>query len=302
MIDSLSLVLRLRPRFYPVFGSNWTQIGPKFLRARLPQCSTELLTLNERNGDFSPIDPSSFWYKDAGIFLLTTGLDRSKLPGMKPTIVFSLFLVTSLVFAQNPADVKFQDASPKGAPASLSVKYDPDIGLYAAVRNTSGKGILAFFAIIEPTDSRGQSVPCHSRADFIFKDSVLAPQAERFACPMDTSTSSNEPGATVVKAVGAVLWVQFEDGSTWGDAESGKQILSVRSRKLAFLQKLVADYYDNGETSFKAMLNDQNLDPRIWAVAGCLVEDAKSQRIPAINLAKNRLEAAQKWESLLGPF
>src|SRR5437899_2762607 len=153
---------------------------------------------------------------------------------MKPTIVFCLFLVTSLLFAQNPADVKFQDASPKGAPASLSVKYDPDIGLYAAVRNTSGKGILAFFAIIEPTDSRGQSVPCHSRADFIFKDSVLAPQAERFAFPMDTSTSSNEPGATVVKAVGAVLWVQFEDGSTWGDAESGKQILSVRSRKLAF--------------------------------------------------------------------
>jgi hypothetical protein len=257
--------------------------------------------LNECNGDFSPNDPSSFGTTRRD-FLLTTGLDRSKLPGMKRTIVFALFLVTSLVFAQNPADIKFQDASPKGAPASLLVKYDPDIGLYAAVRNTSGKGILAFFAIIEPTDSRGQSVPCHSRADFIFKDSVLAPRAERFACPMDTSTSPNEPGATIVKAVGAVLWVQFEDGSTWGDAESGKQILSIRSRKLAFLQKLVAEYYDKGETSFKAMLNDQNLDPNIWAVAGCLVEDAKSQGIPAINLAKNRLEAAQKWESLLGPF
>jgi hypothetical protein len=50
------------------------------------------------------------------------------------------------------------------------------------------------------------------------------------------------------------------------------------------------------------MLNDQSLDPRIWAVAGCLVEDAKSQRIPAINLAKNRLDAAQKWQSLLGSF
>jgi hypothetical protein len=164
---------------------------------------------------------------------------------MKPTMVFSLFLVffvTSLVSAQNPSDVKFQDASPKGAPTSLSAKYDPDIGLYAAVRNTSGKGILAFFAIIEPTDSRGQSVPCHSRADFIFKDFVLAPQAERFACPMDISNGSGEPGATVVKAVGTVLWVQFEDGSTWGDAESGKQILSVRSQKLAFLKKLVADY------------------------------------------------------------
>ena len=217
-------------------------------------------------------------------------------------IILSIFLLTSLAFAQKPVPIKFQDASAKGAPASIFVKYEPDIGLYAAVRNMSAKGILAFFAIIEPTDSRGQSVPCHSRADFVFKEFPLAPQADRFACPMDTSTGPNEPGATVVKAEGAVLWVQFEDGSTWGDAESGKQILSVRSRKLAFLQKLVADYYDNGETSFKAMLNDQNLDPRIWAVAGCLVEDAKSQRIPAINLAKNRLEAAQKWESLLGPF
>jgi len=222
--------------------------------------------------------------------------------GMQPTLVLAFLLVTSLVSAQNPADIKFQDASPKGAPASLSVKYDSYVGLYAAVRNTSGKGILAFFAIVKPTDSHGQSVPCHFRADFAFKDSVLAPQAERFACPLDTSTSSNKARATVVKAVGAVLWVQFEDGSTWGDAESGKQILSVRPQKLAFLQKLVAEYYDNGETSFTAMLNDRDLDPRIWPVAGCLIEDAKSQRIPAIDLAKSRLEAAQKWESLLGPF
>jgi hypothetical protein len=221
---------------------------------------------------------------------------------MQPTFVLSLFLVTSLVFAQNPADIKFQDVSLKAAPASLSVKYDANVGLYVAVRNTSGKGILAFFAIVEPTDSRGQSVACHFRADFVFKDSGLAPQAEGFACPMDTSTGSSKPGATVVKAVGAVLWVQFEDGSTWGDAESGKQILSLRPRKLAFLQKLVAEYYDNGETSFTAMLNDHDLDPRIWAMAGCLVEDAKSQRIPAINLAKSRLQAAQAWQSLLGPF
>jgi hypothetical protein len=106
---------------------------------------------------------------------------------MKPTVFLSLFLGTSSAFAQKPTDIKFQDASAKGAPASIFVKYEPDIGLYAAIRNTSPKGILAFFVIIEPTDSRGQSVPCHSRADFVFKDSLLAPRAERFACPMDTS-------------------------------------------------------------------------------------------------------------------
>ena len=32
IVDSLSLVLRPRPRFYPVFGSEWTQVGPKFSR------------------------------------------------------------------------------------------------------------------------------------------------------------------------------------------------------------------------------------------------------------------------------
>jgi hypothetical protein len=36
LIDSLSLALRLRSRFYPVFGSNWTQIGPKFFTAAFP--------------------------------------------------------------------------------------------------------------------------------------------------------------------------------------------------------------------------------------------------------------------------
>ena len=222
--------------------------------------------------------------------------------GMKTTVVLSFFLVAPLLFAQNPADIKFQDASPRGAPASLSVKYDPEIGLYAAVRNESGKDILAFFAIVTPTDSRGESVPCRSRADLVFKDSVLAPQAEDFACPMDTSMGSNKPRASVVKAVGAVLWVQFENGSTWGDVATGKQILSLRPQKLAYLQKLVAEYDDHGETAFNAMLQDQNLDPHIWAVAGCLMEDAKSKGIPAINLAKARLQAAQKWESLLGPF
>ena len=36
MIDPLSLVLRLRARFYPIFGSNWTQIGPKFFVLQIP--------------------------------------------------------------------------------------------------------------------------------------------------------------------------------------------------------------------------------------------------------------------------
>jgi len=73
---------------------------------------------------------------------------------MKPTSL-ALLLVTSLAVAQKSADVKVQDVSAKGAPASVFVRDAPEIGLTAAVRNTSGKGILAFFAIIVATDTRG---------------------------------------------------------------------------------------------------------------------------------------------------
>jgi hypothetical protein len=233
-------------------------------------------------------------------FSLTTKPGRSRLHRMKLTIL-SLFLLTSLVSAQNPA-IEFQDASPKRAPASLSVKYYPGVGPYTSIRNISEKAILAYFATTEATDSRGQSVPCHFRADLVFKNGVLPPQKEGYACPMDISSPPGNPSAKIVKAVGAVLWVQFEDGSTWGDAESGRHILSMRAPKLAYLQKLVAEYDENGEASFNAILNDQRLDPNIWAVAGCLMEDAKHEKIPAIDLARRRLAEAERWGSLLGPF
>jgi len=42
----------------------------------------------------------------------------SKLGRMKPTFL-ALLLVPSLAFAQKPSDIKFQDASAKGAPGSL---------------------------------------------------------------------------------------------------------------------------------------------------------------------------------------
>jgi len=57
---------------------------------------------------------------------------------MKPTL-FALLLVPFAV-AQKPADVEVQDVSAKGAPASVFVTDAPDIGLTAAVRNSSGKG------------------------------------------------------------------------------------------------------------------------------------------------------------------
>jgi|SRR5215813_5612772 len=210
---------------------------------------------------------------------------------MRRSLVLLLLLASSFAFGQ-----KLQDVSANGAPLSLLVKHDyTDMGPYAAVRNTSSKGILAFVAVVTTTDDHGQAVPCTGRADYIFKSGVLAPQEERFACLMDPA----DPGAKIVETVGAVLFVQFEDGSTWGDMEAGQQVLAARPRKFGFLKRLVETYYESGEDAFTAELNapEPSHSSPEFAVAGCLKSDAEGEKIATIDLAKKRLAAAQEWRA-----
>lgn len=211
---------------------------------------------------------------------------------MKTLLDLLLFasLTSSLSFGQ-----KFQDLTAKGAPASVGVKHDlVDMGPYGAVRNQSSKGIIAFVAVIKSTDNRGQVLPCTGRADYIFKSGVLAPQEERFACLMEAA----DRGAKVVETVGAVVWIQFGDGSTWGDAGAGQQVLAARPKRFAYLKHLVETYYESGEDAFGAALNDPKLGFPEFAVAGCLKSDAEYEKISTIDLAKTRLATAQEWRAL----
>jgi hypothetical protein len=220
--------------------------------------------------------------------LLTTALSGSKLCRMRPTILTILLLACGLAFGQ-----QFQDVSAKGSPASLGVKHDSaDMGRpYAAVRNHSSKAIPAMVAIVRATEEDGGVIPCTSSMDYAFKTDALAPQEERFACMMGRP----DEGVKVTSAVGAVLFVQFDDGTTWGDPTAGKELLAARPQKLAFLKNLVETYYESGEDAFTALLNEpQPMSPE-YAVAACLKSDAK---IATIDLAKKRLAAAQWWRAL----
>src|SRR5215470_13626793 len=109
------------------------------------------------------------------------------------------------------------------------------MGPYLAVRNTSGKNILALIALVSTKDNTGQTSGCHGRMDYIFKSSAMAPQEERSACLVNAASE----GAKVVEALAAVLFVQFEDGATWGDPtadnNAGRELLAARPEKLAFM-------------------------------------------------------------------
>jgi hypothetical protein len=209
---------------------------------------------------------------------------------MKPTILIMLLLACGLAFGQT-----FQDVAAKGSPASLGVKHDyADMGPYAGVRNNSNKPILAMVAVVRATDEHGHVVPCMSYMDYAFKVGVLAPQEERFACLMDSA----QEGAKVTSAEGAVLFVQFDDGTTWGDPAAGKELLAERPQKLAFLKNLVETYYESGEDAFAALLNQAKHGSPEFRVAACLKSDAEYEKIATVDLAKKRLAAAMEWRAL----
>src|SRR5438477_12085137 len=104
-----------------------------------------------------------------------------------------------------------------------------------------------------------------------------------------------DEGVKVTSAVGAVLFVQFDDGTTWGDPTAGKELLAARPQKLAFLKNLVDTYYESGEDTFTALLNEPEPGTPEHMVAASLKSDAK---IATIDLAKKRLAAAQGWRAL----
>ena len=222
--------------------------------------------------------------------LLTTVLFGSKLRAMKGTTLTILLLACGLAFGQ-----KFQDVSAKGSPVSLGVKHDSaDMGPYVAARNTSNKSILAMVAVVCATDEHGNVVPCFSNMDYAFKGAVFASGEERFACLMDPA----DEGAKVTSVEGAVLFVQFDDGTIWGDPAVGKELLAARPQKLAFLQKLVETYYASGEDAFNAVLNEGMHQSPEHTVAACLKGDAKYEKIATTELAKKWLAAAQELRAL----
>jgi hypothetical protein len=207
---------------------------------------------------------------------------------MKPTL-FALLLASSLAFGQ-----KFQDVTAKDSPLSLSIRLCPgDSERCVFAHNNSSKGVLALDAIVKLTDAKGELVTLYARQDYAFKFGPLEFREER---PIALAEGT-EPDEKVAQAVGAVLWVQFEDGSIWGDPESGKTLRGTRPQRLSFLKRLVETYYESGEDAFNAILNDANLPRAERSVAGCLKADSEYLKLAPIDLAKKELGDAQGWNA-----
>ena len=208
---------------------------------------------------------------------------------MKSIIFAILLLAPAFTFGQ-----KFQDVTAKGSPLSLKIdkidSTDPDS--YVIAHNNSAKGVLAIVAFMNFKDATGQGFPLTTRQDYAFKFGALKSHEQRGVAPVNLDS-----GLKITEGIGAVIWVQFEDGTTWGDAGVGKQLLDSRPKRLAFLTRLVDLYYESGQGAFDAALNDPTLGRSELSVAMCLKSDAEYEKMSTIDLAKKRFADALQWHA-----
>jgi hypothetical protein len=161
--------------------------------------------------------------------------------------------------------MKLQDVSAEGSPISVSgyvtYRYDDSKKFPFSYRenisakNVSGKSVLLMVMHLEAEGTPGSD-------ETFSQEYFFGPALEPGGVEVH-----DEPGASFGQAVNGiplvdsehdphavasvrVEFVQFGDGSTWGDADSARTVLHMRSETLAQLDRLEHIYEQAGEDAF----------------------------------------------------
>lgn len=134
-----------------------------------------------------------------------------------------------------------------------------------ALRNVASKIVVAWRQDIEATFPNGGYSLGYFRHDHFFKDEAMlasmSPQpgldAETYidcdALSFPTWTSTKPPGVHI-----KTYWVQFIDGSTWGDLDAQAYMMAQRTNAVKFLNQLKTAYANGGEDAFTQTLASFN--------------------------------------------
>ena len=171
--------------------------------------------------------------------------------------------------------MRLQDVSAKGGPlrvsgamlfqdnASKTIRYVYQIE--GSVANVSGKGIVLMVIHFRSTGVDGPSLDYTYQDDRFFSLDVLdAAKVESFRSPslkFGAPTVNGQPMQEDVDtksgpvATAQVKFVQFIDGSTWGDPQSGRELGIVRNQTVQEISRLKRVLADSGEQALKSELS-----------------------------------------------
>ena len=179
-----------------------------------------------------------------------------------------LVLLSSRSLAQQtPIDIPFEDTSVAGSPIEVTGKisvremiagnkmswWEENVN----ARNISNKPILLLIGSLVEIGPHSSNGGMLISIDRFFYQNVIQPEASiRLAsgvkgheCCINPLDEARDP-----KANFRVLFVQFLDGSTFGDPASAEDVLARRTSTLHGLQELARTYLEHGEPQFQAQL------------------------------------------------
>jgi hypothetical protein len=235
---------------------------------------------------------------------------------MKPALLLAILLASALGFGQrspkNSEKFEVSDLSASDSPISFTGTtkiLKTGTACVVTAHNNSSQSLLAVVATAEVATPHEWDSSTGFQYDGVFKESGIAPGLDfdvvhESLYPIDGREYINgvlvdpPPQTFACHAKVKVLFIQFADGSTWGDYQTGKDLMAERAKRIAILSHLVEAYDTGGETAFDAALNEPEsrevADRLKQEVAYRLKATAPYYKTTVIELAKKRLTAGQK--------
>jgi len=144
---------------------------------------------------------------------------------------------------------------------------------HVKVRNISEKPILLLVASLIDAGPRSSPEAFDLARDQFLKDKAIQPSEEVMLLqPPDGESHTAEPLKNPIaegkppKAEFRLQFVQFADGSSFGDSGAAKEYIDSRESKLSFLRTLEKAYREQGESGFLKALEQypSAKGPALW--------------------------------------
>jgi len=178
--------------------------------------------------------------------------------------VIWMILSSTAAFCVPHSEVRLTDDSPPDSPVKLSgisTFDDEPAGRFrykyrttTYVDNVSQKSVLLLVAKLRFTGTGQFDLDNTREEDYFFAEDLL--ESGKAQTLKDSFGPVGAPQAKITldptdpQATATVLFVQFIDGSTWGDLEAGKHMLETRRLTWEKLQSLAETYRAKGEERF----------------------------------------------------
>jgi len=228
---------------------------------------------------------------------------------MRTSILLSLLFLVGSSNAQNwfvqnlsPSQnlITFNGFEAASKEARTPTQAHFNVNKSVIVKNISNKTVISMWVRVK-TDT----TEIISKHEHFFKDhGIAAGDTIEIAIPelamvsttnasLGLTTTVNTPGSPNTSA--ELLFVQFEDGTTWGDDKSAASVRAERAEMEVYLKRVSAAYQQGGEDAMMTVMNE-NIDiakDSVQALHAILVQSYKAGGISAtLDQINHRLKNA----------